>query len=205
MLYLCIQNNRKVNDADKERQMNTTDTLPTWVVIRTFNRKEMEISSFLRQNDLRHFIPMTYRERLKAPNEKPQKELVPVIHNYVFLEKSLDEPELSSKLAECRVPLQLMKQKGSDRISEIPDREMVEFRLLCDPDYSKTPAEFLEAEEGDALPGKEVVVVHGQFAGLHGKLHKKNQKYWFVKTVGGISVMLRISRWYCKVVENKLD
>lgn len=173
----------------------------SWVVVRTFNRKEMEVSSFLQKNDMPHFIPMTYREKVIATDEKPHKVLVPVIHNYVFLEKTMDEAQLRSKLAECRVPLHLMKQKGSDRISEIADRDMVEFRLLCDPDYSKTPAQFLEAEEGDALPGKEVEVIHGQFAGIRGKLHKKNQKYWFVKTVGGISVMLRISRWYCKVVE----
>ena len=173
----------------------------TWVVVRTFNRKEMEVSSFLRENGLNHFIPMTYRERVRTAGEKPQKVLVPVIHNYVFLEKSLDEVSLRSKLAECRVPVHLMQQKGDDHISEIPEREIVEFRLLCDPDYSKTPAEFLEAEEGDALPGKEVEIVHGQFKGLHGKLHKKNQKYWFVKTVGGVSVMLRISRWYCKVLD----
>lgn len=173
----------------------------TWVVVRTFNRKEMEVSSFLRQNDLHHFIPMTYREKVYGSDVKPHKVLVPVIHNYVFLEKTLDESTLRNKLAECRVPVQLMKQKGSDHISEIADRDMMEFRLLCDPDYSKTPAEFLEASKGEALPGKEVVVVHGQFAGIHGKLHKKNQKYWFVKTVGGISVMLRISRWYCKVVD----
>lgn len=173
----------------------------TWVVIRTFNRKEMEISSFLRQNGLRHFIPMTYREKITSATEKPQKVLVPVIHNYVFVEKSLEDTALCNMLAECRVPLQLMKQRGSDKICEIANRDMVEFRLLCDPDYSKTPAEFIEADEAEALPGKEVEIVHGQFAGLHGKLHKKNQKYWFVKTVGGISVMLRISRWYCKVVE----
>lgn len=173
----------------------------SWVVVRTFNRKEMEVSSFLRKNDMPHFIPMTYREKVSVAGEKPQKVLVPVIHNYVFLEKTMDELQLRSKLAECRVPLHLMKQKGSDHVSEISERDMLEFRLLCDPDYSKTPAEFFEAEEGEALPGKEVEVIHGQFAGIRGKLHKKNQKYWFVKTVGGISVMLRISRWYCKVIE----
>jgi len=161
----------------------------------------MEVSTFLQQKGLHHFIPMTYREKVTSVSEKPQRVLVPVIHNYVFLEKNLEDAVLSNMLAECRVPVQLMKQRGSDHFCEIADRDMVEFRLLCDPDYSKTPAEFLEAAEGEALPGKEVEIVHGQFAGLHGKLHKKNQKYWFVKTVGGISVMLRISRWYCKVVD----
>ena len=36
-----------------------------WVVIRTFNRKQMNVSSFLTKNELHHFIPMTYTEKLK--------------------------------------------------------------------------------------------------------------------------------------------
>ena len=180
--------------------MEKTDKAPTWVVVRTFNKKEMEVSSFLTKNDLHHFIPMTYSEKLKKGEEKPRRVQVPVIHNYIFLEKSLEEKELRNKLAECGSPMFLMKDKGSGNLAEISDREMVEFRLLCDPDYSKTPKEFADVEDSEVLPGKDVMVVHGQFKGIRGKLCKKNQKYWFVKTVGGVSVMLRISRWYCKVM-----
>ena len=177
-----------------------TDIAPIWVVLQTFNRREMEVSSFLEKNELRHFIPMTYVEKLKKGEEKPRLVKVPVVHNYIFLERSLEEKELRSRLSECSYPIHLMTDRNSGKLSEISDREMVEFRLLCDPDYSKTPKEFVEVDESEALPGKDVVIVHGQFAGIKGKLCKKNQKYWFVKTVGGVSVMLRISRWYCKVM-----
>jgi hypothetical protein len=180
--------------------MEKTDTAPTWVVIRTFNRKEMEVSSFLTKNHLHHFIPMFYAEKFKKGEEKPHKVLVPVVRNYIFLEKNLGDNELRTKLSECDSPLILMTDKSSGKLSEISDREMMEFRLLCDPDYSKTPKEFVETDDSKAIPGKDVMVVHGQFAGIRGRLLKKNQKYWFVKTVGGISVMLRISRWYCKVL-----
>ncbi len=180
--------------------MEKTDIAPTWVVIRTFNRKEMEVSAFLKKNELHHFIPMTYTEKLKKGEERPRMVQVPVVHNYIFLKKSLEEKELRSKLSECTFPMQLMTDRKSGNLSEIPDREMVEFRLLCDPDYSKTPKEFVDVEDSEVLPGRDVMIIHGQFAGIRGKLCKKNQKYWFVKTVGGISVMLRISRWYCKVI-----
>ena len=180
--------------------MSQVERRPTWLVLRTYNRKEMEISSFLQQNGLRHFIPMTWQERHVKDGEKPQRVLVPIIHNYVFLEKTLDEERLMSLLSQCRVPLHVMKDKASGRFSEIPEREMSEFRLICDPEYATTPKEFIVGDDAEALPGKEVIVVHGPFAGVRGKLHKKNQKYWFVKTVGGVSVMLRISRWYCKVM-----
>lgn len=181
--------------------MSQVERKPTWLVLRTYNRKEMEISSFLQQNGLRHFIPMTYQERFSSTQAKPRRVLVPVIHNYVFLEKSDNEAGMRTLLANCRIPLQFMKQHDTGRLCEISDRDMVEFRLLCDPDYCKTPIELFEAEQTEVLPGREVKVVHGPFAGIHGKLHKKNQKYWFIKTIGGISVMMRISRWYCKPIE----
>ena len=170
----------------------------SWLVIRTFNRREMDVGSFLKENGLTYFIPMTYKEKVVKSEMKPRKVLTPVVHGYVFLQKTMQEDELRKLLTKCLIPLQLMKNKGDDKVSEISDREMTDFRLLCDPDYVKTPVEFMDAEETALKPGTEVEIVHDQFAGIRGKLHKSNRKYWFIKTVGGISVMLRISRWYCK-------
>lgn len=173
----------------------------SWLVIRTFNRKEMEIGAFLKEKGIPFFIPMTYQEKVVGDDPKPRRFLVPVIHGYVFLQKTMDGLELNRLLTECRVPLQLMRNKGDDKISEISDKEMTDFRLLCDPDYVKTPVAFMDAEEAEAKPGREVEVIHGQFAGIRGKLHRSNRQYWLIKTFGGVSVMLRISRWYCKLVE----
>ncbi|MBQ9230753.1 MAG: UpxY family transcription antiterminator [Prevotella sp.] len=172
----------------------------SWLVIRTFNRREMEVGAFLKEKGLTYFIPMTYKEKVVSNELKPRRVLVPVVHNYVFLQKPDEGSDIRNILTECRVPLQLMKNKGDDKVSEISNKEMTDFRLLCDPDYVKTPLEFLDAEEAETKPGREVEVIHGQFAGIHGKLYKSGKKYWFIKTVGGVSVMLRISRWYCKPV-----
>ena len=177
----------------------------SWVVIRTFNRKEMEVGSFLKEKGLTYFIPMTYQEKLVGDELKPRRILVPVIHNYVFLQKSCTDNTLREILNECRVPLQLLRNKTDNKVSEIPDKEMTDFRLLCDPDYAKTPVEYLDAEDAEAKPGREVIVLHGQFTGIRGKLYKNGRKYWLIKTVGSLSVMLRISRWYCKVVDGNAN
>lgn len=172
----------------------------SWLVIRTFNRKEMEVGAFLKEKGLTYFIPMTYKEKVVGNELKPRRVLVPVVHNYVFLQKPSEDSDMRGLLTACHVPLRLMRNKGDDKVSEISNKEMTDFRLLCDPDYVKTPLEFLEADEAEILPGREVEVVHGQFTGIHGKLHRSGKNYWFIKTVGGVSVMLRISRWYCKPV-----
>ena len=46
-------------------------------------------------------------------------------------------------------------------------------------------------------------VVHGPFAGITGRLVRKRNEYYFIKTMMEVGVMLRISRWYCEPVPEK--
>lgn len=170
-----------------------------WVVIQTFWRKEMLVAEFLKEKGITHFIPMTYKECYVAGQDKPKKCLVPVIHNYVFAEKTMPVKEFQAMLGECKVPVHLMKNKGSDVPCEVSNRDMFEFRVLCDPDFDR--GVIVREGEEDADIGREVVVVHGPFTGIKGRLLRKQHKYWFIKTIAGVSVMLRITRWYCKSVE----
>jgi transcription antitermination factor NusG len=81
---------------------------------------------------------------------------------------------------------------------EISNREMVEFRMLCDPAFEQRVSIAEQHDEPEI--GKEVEIVHGPFAGVHGRLYRKQKKYWFVKTIAGVSVELRITRWFCRPV-----
>ena len=158
------------------------------------------MSDFLKEKSVTHFIPMCYKEKAMGDELKPKRVLVPVVHNYVFVEKTMATDELVRMLADCRTPLRLMKDRDSDKPSEVSNREMQEFRMLCDPAFNINPD--FEVGLDDSQLGKEVEIVHGTFAGLRGRLFRKQKKYWFVKTVAGISVLLRISRWYCKPVND---
>lgn len=170
-----------------------------WCVIRTYNRKETIISNYLTEQGIEHFIPMTYSER-KDREGKMQRVLVPVVHNLIFFRKDRSDKALASLLAECPVPLSIMKEKSTGRVCEIPESQMVEFRYLCDPNFSDT--RILIDNEAEALPGKEVRIVRGPFVGMSGKLHRVKNNYYFIKTLSGIGVMIRISRWYCQIVDD---
>ena len=76
---------------------------------------------------------------------------------------------------------------------------MTEFRILCDPDFKDTL--YITHEEAEAKPGKNVRIIHGPFAGITGKLHRARGGYYLIKTLAGVGVMMRISRWYCEVTE----
>jgi len=168
----------------------------TWTVVCTFNRREQTVSDFLKQEGVTCFIPMQYIEKVTKDDSKPRKVLVPVIHNYVFVCLSMPIAQLSSTLAKCATPLYVLKDKDTDLPVKISNREMVEFRMLCDPAFDQQINVVKQTKEPEV--GKEVEIIHGAFAGVHGRLYRKQKKYWFVKTIAGISVELRITRWFCR-------
>lgn len=172
-----------------------------WTVVRTFNRHEMIVSDFLSQEGLTCFVPMRYSEKQVGDDLKPRRVLVPVIHNYVFVELGMPVKQLSSLLTKCATPLYILKHRDTDLPVEISNREMMEFRMLCDPAFEQRVSIIQQEDEPEV--GKEVEIIHGPFAGVHGRLYRKQKKYWFVKTIAGVSVELRITRWFCKVRNDK--
>ena len=174
-----------------------------WYALRTFNRQEKKVSLFLTEQELQHFIPMVYSTRM-APSKKDQPDssepekplLVPAVHNLVFVRKSLSQKEMLKTFSECSIPVRVFRNPGSQSPSEISDRDMQELRMLCDPQYEHSS--FMTQAEAEAMVGKEVRVIAGPFKGMVGRLVRKHKQYYFLKSVIGMGVMVRISRWYCE-------
>ena len=169
-----------------------------WTVVRTFNRQELIVSDFLRQEGLICFIPMHYVEKQVGDTPKPRRVLIPIIHNYVFVMLEMPMKQFASLLAKCPTPLYILKHRDTDTPVEISNSEMMEFRMLCDPAFEQRVSIIQQDDELEV--GKEVEIIHGPFAGVHGRLYRKQKKYWFVKTIAGVSVELRITRWFCRPV-----
>ncbi|MBP3228646.1 MAG: UpxY family transcription antiterminator [Bacteroidaceae bacterium] len=171
-----------------------------WYALRTFNRREMDVKAWLEERGHETFVPMRLVERVRVEGEKPQRVFVPAIHNYLFCVKRLEARPMRTLAATCPWPLAILRKAGSDTEPYLVSaREMAEFRMLSDPDYRE--AQFLEADEAEARPGKEVLVTQGAFKGVRGKLVRVKNNYFLIKTFGGLAVQVHISRWYCKVLD----
>ncbi len=171
-----------------------TDNRP-WYAIRTFNCQERKVSRFLTEKECPHFIPMSVRVDASDP-EHPKRIQVPAIHNLLFVQKISVEKEMVKMLRECPVPVSIFRYPSSEKLCEIPSRDMIELRMLCDPDFETSV--FMTQGEAEAMIGKEVRVINGPFKGATGRLVRKNKQYYFLKAVIGMGVMVRISRWYCE-------
>lgn len=178
-----------------KKESTETPSMAPWYALRTFNCQEKKVSQFLSKHNCIHFIPMA----MQMSKTDPQKtELVPAIHNLVFIQKNGSPKEIQQMLSECCIPVRIFRQPGQTDFCEIPHREMLELRMLCDPQFSTSV--YLTPDEADLMVGKEVRVVAGPFKGSTGRLVRKNKKFYFLKTFIGMGIMLRISRWYCKPI-----
>lgn len=178
-------------------QNNRLTDIRPWYAIRAFNCQEQKVSRFLTEKGCSHFIPMTVSVDTKNP-ENPKRILVPAIHNLLFVQKQGTETEMIQLLRECPVPVSIFRYPSSEKLCEISSREMIELRMLCDPDFETSI--FMTQGEAEAMVGKNVRVVDGPFKGAVGRLVRKDKKYYFLKAVIGMGVMVRISRWYCEPV-----
>lgn len=170
-----------------------------WYALRTFNRRELDVKAWLEERGHTVFVPMRLVEHARGEEDKPRRVFVPAIHNYVFCIKQLEVRPMRALIATCPWPLTVLRKAGSDVDAYmVSEREMNEFRLLSDPEYKD--AQFLERDEAEAKPGREVLITHGAFKGLRGKLHRVKNNYFFIKTFGELAVQIHISRWYCRVL-----
>ena len=168
-----------------------------WYAIRTFNCQERKVSHFLTVKGCIHFIPMTVTQSKPKEGESPKPILVPAIHNLLFVQKTGTQQEMLDILKECTYPISIIRHPGVDTPCEISARDMIELRMLCDPQFQNTSV-FMTQDEAENLIGKEVRVTVGPFKGSVGKLVRRNKQYYFLKIVTGLGIMVRISRWYCE-------
>lgn len=173
---------------------------PVWYALQTFFQRELEVEDYLRERGYSPFVPKLYRERVDADGKR-HRELAPAIHNLLFLPKVEDGRAQAVALRECPYPVRILRKRDSDSFYEIPDRQMTEFRAVCDPSYTNTI--YSTREFADERPGKRVRVVQGPFKGLEGKLVRYRDRFYIVLTLANMGVFLRISRWYCEPIEEE--
>ena len=167
-----------------------------WYAARLFTTRQREIVDLLTARGLSCFVPMEYRDVMRA--EKLVKHvLMPVVRNLIFIRKDYSEQETCRILADIPYRLSVLrKAKDNPGYYEIPHRQMLEFQLMCNPEIEMR--KYLSGDEARLKAGTPVSVEHGPLKGLSGKLVRSSKKYYLLKEVPGMAVMIKVSRWCCK-------
>lgn len=192
-----------MNDSYRQTRMEETTGRNTrrrvWYALQTYNLKELKVEAYLKEEGFSPFIPMLYREHVTLEGKKV-RELFPAVHNLLFLPKDDEWEKLERALLQCPVPVRILRHKDSTKYYEIPDAQMIEFRAICDPNYTGTL--YTDRDFAEARPGQPVRVVHGVFKGLKGKLVRYKNRSFVVITLATLGVFVHIPKWYCERIDD---
>ncbi|WP_304154725.1 UpxY family transcription antiterminator [Hoylesella buccalis] len=179
-------------------QQNEEDTLP-WFAVRLFMAKPQLVMDYLTEQHLHYFIPMEYVD-VEDKDHHIRQQLRPVVRNLVFIKKSQPEKKIQQLLTEAPFKSSVIrKSKDDSRYYEIPAKQMFEFQAMCNPEIAMR--KFLSEEQAKLKPGTPVYVKYGPLKGLSGRLVRSNKKYFLLKEIPCMGVMLKVARWCCKPLQ----
>lgn len=181
-----------------EQGSSLTKNKNVWYAVQTFYCKEEHLGKLFAERGLNYFIPRQYSEQITLDGNT-HRVLKPAVHNLLFLEKTLDEKEILEKIKNIPIPFYLVRHHDTKKCYEIPDREMLEFRAICDPNYTGTL--YVDVAAAESRSGQKVRVIRGPFTGLEGKLTQYKKRYYVTIIVATLGVMLHIPKWYCQKIE----
>ena len=170
-----------------------------WYAIRLFSNCQNKVDEYFRNHGVECFIPMQYRV-YEDENGKPKRKLKPVVSNLIFVKKTLSQAEMMNLVSKGQFKMSVITKERSGRdYYEIPAKQMMEFKAMCNPEIEMR--KFLSSEQAKLKLGTPVLVCHGPLKGLTGRLVRQSHKYYLLKEVPGMGVMLKVSRWCCQPLE----
>lgn len=170
------------------------DDVP-WVALQLFTAQQMKVMEALKAIGLTVFVPMEWV--VEEEGGQRRRTLRPVVRNLLFLKDDRDDKSLSDVLAALPYPIRLVTVSKEDkRTAKISADEMFEFQAMCNPDI--ITKRYVGEKEARLKKGDRVKVTHGPLKGLEGRLVRANKKYYLLKEVPGLAVMMKVTRWCCE-------
>ena len=170
------------------------DGLP-WYAIKLFTVRQGEVRTYFEEKGLECFIP-EQSVTIEGRDGKPREILRPVVRNLIFVKQSISDKQFRKIVQEADYKISVIrKSRDSQEYSLIPHNQMYEFRLMCNPEV--TMRKFVSSEEAHLKAGDEVLVKFGPMKGMTGRLVRSNKKYYLLKEIPGIGVMLKVTKWCC--------
>lgn len=179
----------------------TGESAGQWYALQTYYAQELKVGHYLEKRHLHFFIPMKYTYD-PNPEGEPQRHGHPVVHNLIFLERTISDKELQVVLNECPYPIKVYTYPDEQKWQAIPACDIKQLRMLCDSEIIEI--RFISQQNKEMKVGKKVKVVHGPMKGITGILTRKNKKYYIVTSFVGVDAIVSVSRWCCEEVKENI-
>ena len=132
-----------------------------WFAMRVTYRRELSVKELLDKADIQNFIPMQYRLSIKGKQKR--RELVPVIHNLIFVHALPSRIKCIKK----EIPyLQYMMDSREGKKIIVPEKQM-RHNIAVAGTYNEQLLYF-KPEELNLAKGTRVMICGGEFEGHEG-------------------------------------
>ncbi len=190
-----------IEERTAEKTRPDSDVQPPWYAVRLFSNNQLKARGYFDEIALEYFIPMQYYDYEDEKGHHRRK-LRPVVSNLIFVKKTMTTQAMMEVVRKSEIKMAVMTKSRENReYYEIPPKQMAEFQTMCNPELEMR--KFLSSEEAKLKVGTPVMVSHGPLKGLTGRLVRQSHKYYLLKEVPGMGVMLKVSRWCCKPMTEK--
>ncbi len=148
-----------------------------WYAIRVTYNREMKVKQALDAMHIENFLPMKYRVSLRG--ERKIKELVPAIHNLIFVYLTTEDMKEFKRATE--LPIRYIMDKENNVPLTVPEWQMKNFIAVAGTRDEQLI--YLEANLNDLGKGDKVRVTGGIFEGAEG---------YFIRLKGDRRVVVNI-------------
>lgn len=191
-------NNCFIDDADGKGRSDAGNAV-SWHAVKLFAVRQKDVADYFSGCGLESFIPMCRHDFVDGEGRR-RHDIRPVVTNLIFVKAAFGVRRMLAIYSGYPRRLFVMrKSKDNPELYNIPDRQMREFILMCNPELGMK--KFLSESEAKLKKGQRVVVDYGPLKGLSGCLVRQSHKYFLLKDVPGMAVMIKVSRWCCRPVE----
>jgi len=155
----------------------------------TYNR-ELKVKSVLDELHIENFLPMHYEKVTTVGS--PQRELVPAVHNLIFVRNSMEILSNLKATVGGLAPLKFMTRPqahGSDHneVIFVPDHEMENFMRVAS--VIDDGVRFLEMSDYIDMVGRNVRITDGVFKGVEGVIKRIKKNKLVVVRIQGVAAV----------------
>lgn len=187
-----------VDLSSSSTEVIANDGFP-WYAIRLFTKSLKDVKAYFESFGYECFVPMEYVEIMK-PEGGMGHILKPVMRNFLFVKQTMDNDTFKKSVLNAKFKISVIRKiDDNSQLALIPSKQMYDFRLMCNPEI--TLRKFLTEKEAQLKVGNKVFVKYGPMKGMTGRLVRSNKKYYLLKEVPGMGVMLKVSHWCCVAIE----
>ena len=170
--------------------MNPSSTQPLWYPMRVTYNRELKVKASLEQEGIETFLPVTRKLVERAGHRR--FELVPAIHNLLFVHSTREQLTLLKMTDEDFSPLRYMMTRPLDptirpQVIYVPDHQMQNFIRVAS--ITDDRVLFLDYAAVANKVGRRVIITEGDFAGIEGIVKRVNHNRRVVIQLEGVAAV----------------